>query len=437
MNIRRIVIISMALLLIFQMFSLTAADTLNGWKGHGLFMLSKVQASILEENVSLIVKNENIAFNGMYTIRNNSSDSIDIVLAMPNDNIKGFKVMEKGSSLKLRKRTLYGIRSEFSLGNTVPEEQSWYAFRIKLQPNETKVLDISFTAKSAADENKLYSLKYLGDRKSGYVNLTDKTVLKIKLEDFKPYNIVSTEGFTDELLSGSGEVNLSFGTDDVKEIGIAYQYQDHAMLYKLSSSAYRKPKEIADAYTAAKYDSVIELCDQYLLNPQDVSLSQDQIKLIKAEAYRMSGSYDSYFTLLNDINTSLLYPIGMNIKLLHDSMLIYKSNGDTDKLEQVIKTLTAATQDKYRYLNTWMKENGFVIEEPKAEPVVSSVPETPKVEERKSIYDNIIGIYKAFAESKFSIPAALLIGLIMGFLIGRISKRNKGRNSLYLYNRRY
>ncbi len=432
MNKSLVLTIFLAAIISIAIGGIAYGDTIAGWNGYGIYTLSKADSSVIEENIDISAAYNNLTFNGQYTVKNNSSEDIKVVLATPNNNISGFKVFDKDTNVRYRSRSYEGIKAEYNLDGKIPKEPKWYTFEIYLKPNEIKTVRVTFTSKPTLDSKGIMQISYMQDRQQNYSNAAENVKLNISLEGYKPYNIIALDGIEPNQINEAGSIKLEYDSTQIKAVALKYQAIDNLMLESLKQSSYKNPKEIAYAFSSKDYNKAIVLCNQYLENPLDKKLSIEQIKLIKAESYRLLSEADKYLSSIEKIDLNKIYPENLIYKILYDKIMIFQAKQDNEGLLSTINELKTITQNQNTFIASWFTNNGFDTPEPTIVQAEEKL-ETLTVIAKDSFPFN--ELYNKILEYKYSLPAALLIGLLLGFVIGRASKRNKRSGSMYLFRK--
>lgn len=422
-------------LIIISIFlsSFSFADVEEGWNGYGLYLLNSDQLSIIEEDIFIKFDNGKLEFQGEFIIKNDSKERIKAVIGTPDNSITGIKLIDKGISLRWRKRTLGGITNEFKLEGKIPSEAKWYTYNINFDAGETKIINLSYSTKATEYEESRYVISYYNDRNKGYNNKSLNSNIEFKLEDYVPYNVLSLEGLNISNIDENGNIKL-LEEENIVPINIQYQLLDRAIVDYAKSSLYKKPKQIAYSYGIKDYEEAIELCDEYIDNPLDENLQIEQIKFIKAECFRNLLQFDNFINEMSQVDLNKLQPSGAIYKVLYDKLLVYTKLGNEENQKAIIKQFHEASSENNPIMKMWLDWKGYKLPQVPVEPVKEEIvqPEPADVKDNNFFYKtiNMVNNYK------YNWIIALAIGLLIGFIIGRISKKNRRRgSSLYFYKR--
>lgn len=406
----------------------------TGWKGYGLYNLNKSEVSILNESDNVIINGGKVAAVYEYTIKNNSGKSITVNFGYPDNGISKFSVHDGSKYLSYKTRNPSYLKSNYGVQNLQTPETRWYIFNMAFTPNQTRTIKVSIEADMKMAENDTYTLNFFKDRSYSYAISGESVQLTIKLEDYKPYNVIELEGIEPEAISEDGTLKLSYKGNNYTGASINYQPVDKMAIDKLNASAYKKPKAIAKAFNLKDYSQAITLCDEYIGSPADSKLSLDQVKFVKAESIRLQNNKSEYISLIDQLDTSKLYPGRIKYKVVLDKLDAYNSMNNDEAINQILEQLIPETRQSYPYLNVWLERNGYKLEE--SEPPVTGInthpSNTPPSSKGKGF--DVLGIaLKLLAAIKESRWTYVAVGVIIGFILGRVTKRNKKRKSVYLF----
>ena len=203
---------------------------------------------------------------------------------------------------------------------------------------------------------------------------------------------------------------------------------------RLNASAYKKPKAIVKAFNAKNYNEALTLCNEYISAPSDNRLNLEQVKYVKAESSRLQGNNEEYISLIEQLDISKLYPGRIKYKVLLDELAVYDAMSNDAAINKILKELIPETQQSYPYIHYWLNQNGYKLTE--NEQLVSAITtHTDNTVKSKSgkgfdIFGASVKFLTAIRESKWTY---VVFGLIVGFILGRMTKRGKKKKPIYLF----
>jgi hypothetical protein len=425
-------IFALVLALSMTFTSAVYSDSKDGWKGYGLYNINASKVSIISEDVNVKLLNDRLAYNGEFLIRNQSNNVVKAVLGIPVQGIDKITLMEKNSVIKWKKRSFGSMQNEFAMENRVPKEEFWYVYNLTLNPGETKLLNLSLEAVQLQEEQGSYTFTYYNDRKLGFSNQVEKTSLYIDIADFQPYNILSVQGLDPALLGAKGDIVLKAALESTNTVSIKYMDVTKAALNRLQTSAMYKPREIALTFIGKNYSKASSLCDEYLKNPIDSGISQEEILFIKAESMRRLQNYDKYLAIVDAMDYSKLYPLELKNKIFMDKMTIYIEQRNNNKLLNLYDELEQEPSESTQILKAWIENSSIygasMLNKSNLEEVVQR--EERAVEKEISELERW---YNQAMEFKYTPIILFAAGLLLGLFL-RISKSKKKRKkSMYIY----
>jgi hypothetical protein len=301
-------------------------------------------------------------------------------------------------------------------------------------PGQTRTIKVSIEAEMKKAENDTYSLSFFKDRSYSYAIPSQKAKLTLKLSNFKPYNIFELEGIKPEDISSEGATTLSYNGSYGSGVSMKYQPIDRLAIDRLYASEYKKPKAIVRAFNAKNYEEAWTLCNEYISAPADNRLSLEQVKYVKAESSRLQNNNEEYISAMAQLDISKLYPERVRYKILIDRLNAYNSINNDEAIDKILVELIPETQQSYPYLNYWLDQNGYKLagEEPKEAEVVANTEKPTKLPSGKG-FDILGAAMKFLTVLKESRWTYALFGLLIGFAIGRLTKRGKKKSSTYLF----
>lgn len=406
----------------------------SGWKGYGLYNLSKSGITVVNESDTVKISGADVEAVYEYTIKNDSNRDIVASLGIPNNDISKFSIHDGSKYLRYWKTNAGYVKDNYGLEDLQNYKNGWYIFNMVFAPEQARTIKVSIEAEMKKAENDTYSVGIFKDRSYPYTALSQKVSYRLNFEDFRPYNVVSIEGLQPEQVSyESGEINLSYEGNYGGGALITYQPVDKMTVDKLGASAYKKPKAIAKAFLGGNYQDAITYCDEYMESPSDKNLSIEQVKFIKAESLRLSGKKQEYLEALNDIDTAKLYPGRIRYKLLLDRLETYDSLNNSEEMNKILEELIPETKGSYPYLFYWLDSNGYKLQEEQVDPgLVTYAEKTAGAKSKGSfnIPEIALKLLESIGKSRITY---IVVGFAAGFVVGRLTKRRRRRRSVYMF----
>jgi hypothetical protein len=427
----KIKILILVLVLSVSFASTVYSDTTDGWKGYGLYNINDSKITILNEDVGVEIVKDRLNYNGEFLIRNYSNAVVKATLGMPVQGIDKIILQEKNTAIKWKKRSFVSMQNEFGMETRIPKEEFWYVFNLTLNPGETKILTVSLEAAQQLEEKYSYTFTYYNDRKLGFSNQVEKTSLYIALSNFKPYNILSVQGFDPGLMGVKGDILVKTVEENTDTIAIKYMDVTQALLSKLQSSAMYKPREIALTFLGKNYIKTSSLCDEYLKNPIDSGISTEEIMFIKGESLRRLQNYEKYLSIVETMDYSKLFPLELKNKILLDRMTIYIEQQSNDKLIDLYSELEKDTTESTQVLKAWIKNSSIYGASQLNKDILIKQVEEDKKQEQEGL--KLMQLYEKAMDFKYTPIILFTAGLLFGLTIRMFGFKRKRKKSNYIY----
>ena len=431
----RIKLLIFTVLIVVMSATAVYSDSVDtGWKGYGLYNLNKSEVSISNESDTVTINGANAFAVYEYTIKNNSEKSITVNFGYPDNSIYKFSVSDGSKFLSYKTRDTAYLKNNYGAENLQTPEGRWYLFNMAFTPGQTRTIKVSIEAAIKKAENDTYSLSFFKDRDYSYAIPSEKTKLNLKLDNFKPYNIFEIQGIKQEEISTEGTVTLSNTGSYGSGASMRYQPVEKMALERLNTSSYKKPKAIFKAFNAKDYKGALTLCDEYISAPSDNNMNLEQVKYVKAECSRLLNKNEEYISTVEQLDISKLYPGRIRYKVLLDRLAAYKATNNDEGIDMILKELIPETQQSYPYLYYWLNQNDYKLAESEQKDTDTATVSNNAINavsgKGLDILGVIIAVLTALRESRWTYT---ILGLLVGFIIGRLTKRGKKRKSTYLF----
>jgi hypothetical protein len=425
------IIIILVLVLSVAFASVVYSDTVDGWKGYGLYNINDSKITMINEDINVELLNDRLTYTGEFLIRNYSSAVVKATVGMPVQGIDKITLLEKNTAIKWKKRSFISMQNEFGVENRIPKEEFWYVFNITLNPGETKLLNMSLEAAQLKEEDG-YTFTYYNDRKLGFSNYVEKTSLYIRMANFQPYNVLSVQGFDPTLMGVKGDVILKTTEDDTSIVSIKYMDITKALTDKFLGSALYKPKEIAQVFLGKNYTKASTLCDEYLKNPIDSAITVEEILFIKAESMRRLQNYDKYLSIVENMDYSKLYPLELRNKILMDRMTVYMEQKNNDKLLSLYNELEQDTSESTQILKAWIRNSSIYGTSLLSK---DNLIEEIEKEENGTLQKSteFEQWYEKSMEYKYTPVIIFAAGLLLGLILRMFRSKKRRKKSNYIY----
>ncbi|MGB7605010.1 MAG: hypothetical protein WBL93_06005 [Lutisporaceae bacterium] len=433
-NIKFPIVLIFVLVLVLTFTLSVYSDSNDGWKGYGLYNINDSKIEILQENISVELQNDKLKLAGEFVIRNMTNSKIRVILGMPISGIENMSMMENGYNIKWRKRSLEGLQNEFKVQDKLPQEDYWYVFYLDLNPEETRIVNLKLDAAQQLNEEGAYAVSYFGDRKLGFSNQVEKSTLYIKIANFEPYNILSLKGIDPSNIGKNGEILIETDEENMEEIGIRHEDLTAKAIDKLSKSSKSRPREIASAFIKKNYDRAVYLCDEYIKNPNDEKITNEQILFVKAESLRRQHQYENYLQLVETMDYSKLYPVELKNKIYLDRADVYLEEKEQDKFAGLLKEIYLLTDESSELLTAWMEDNGYKVpSDVDNEKPTEDNKDNTQISEKPTTL--VVKYYNKIMDFPYTPVIIFLVGVLCGLFLRKATTRKKRKSSMYLYRR--
>ncbi len=421
-------------LIVAMSTSLIYAERIDtGWKGYGLYNLNKSEVSVLNEEDTVTINGGNVAALYIYTIKNNSAEDITVNFGYPDNGIYKFSINDGSKFLSYKTRDTAYLKNNYKVEGLQTPEVRWYLFNMAFKAGQTRTIKVSIEAEMKKADSDIYGLNFFKDRSYSYAIPSEKTKLTLKLPNFKPYSVYELEGIKPEDISNEGTAALSYSGSYEGGASMKYQPVDKMAIERLNASEYKKPKAIVKAFNAKNYKDALTLCNEYINAPSDNRLSLEQVKYVKAECSRLLNNNAEYISEVEQLDISKLYPGRIRYKVMLDKLSTYNAMNNDEAMDKLLAEFIPEQQSN-PYLTFWLNQNGYKLSE--SGPVEAGIV-TNNENAAKSItnkgFDILGAALKLIALLKESRWTYAIIGLLVGFIIGRLTKRGKKKSSTYLF----
>ncbi len=406
---------------LIQLFgSITFAD--KGFEGYSLFNINDSTIDIVKESSEILLKNNKIYYKGEFIIKNKSDKQIESVLGLPSDYVENMSALYKGSSIKTYKISQKNI-IKMNKTYTFPEKDIWRAFNIILKPNETVLIPVNYESNPTIDENGNTVLSYPLLTDHSNEQLIKELSVKMSINDFKIYNLISIEG-NDRGLSEENGVFLWDSEKENKKIILKYKDVEQAALNYLLSLNESKYTKIVSSFKARDYDRTISLSKETI----GIETKTETINIINyliSESYKMLNNNSQFIAESNKIDLNKVYPSELAWKVYFDRLSYFHNMNNKEEVKKELEKikenpnqnvlLISWANNIYNTNNTSDKENSL---------------NTAKQNLDK---DFLGSTYEAFKKNIITYIIISVVALFIGFLLGRVSK--KSRRNRYMFRR--
>ena len=414
-------------------FPLLYADSDNlGYEGYDFYFLNGFDIDVARKNIFIEVDGDKITFSGDYILSNQTEKIIEVVFGLPMDNIENLIITEKSNPIKATRRNRGYIEKNY-ISEHLPIIEKWSTSGLWLKANENRLINIKYDSKTVNDSKGIYSFIYENNITPG--NIINSKVY-ITFKNFKPYNIINVYNMEVERMSYNIDQTFLNGSINGRAIRVDYELIDKLAIDRLSYSTSKTLKNISNLFHAKDYEGTILLCDDYIKNPSDSSVDINQLKFIKAEAYRKLVKYDNYFDIIKGLDLDKIYPYRLKYKVFSDIDEVIGGDINDTNLSAIMKSI----QDDLNYSNEFF--NRWIIYNKKD---YSNINETIEIDETKETKENIINKLKTsdminkiivFAEkNKIVYFVAMALVFLIGLLIGKYYKKKRDRAPYYTFRR--
>ncbi len=422
------------LIIILLNFHILYADNDNlGYEGHDFYFLNGFDMDVVSKNITIEVDEDKITFNGDYVLSNQTANTTEVIIGLPSDNIENLIITEKNNPIKITRRNKGYVEKNY-ISEHLPVIEKWSTASLWLKANENRVINIKYDSKTVNDSKGIYTFVYEN-------NITPNSIISSKIyatfRNFKPYNIISIYNIEVERLINNidGETVVN-GSINGRAIRVDYELIDKLAIDRLGYSTSKTLKNISNLFRSKDYEGVISLCDDYIKNPTDNSVDINQLKFIKAEAYRKLIKYDNYFEIIKVLDLNKLYPYRLKYKIFSDIDEVIGGDINDSYFAVIMKSIQNDLSNSNEFFNRWIIYN---------KKDYSNLDETIITDETKEEKDSVLN--KLVASDRLNkiieflknnrIVHLIIIILIftMGFLIGKYYKKKRKSPPYYTLRR--
>jgi len=403
------------------------------WNGYDIQILNTYNIQFVGQSSKIEINEDKLVFNGEYVLKNMTQNTLEAILGLPTNNLENVQIMEKSSLVKHYYRSKSYIEDKYPTEN-LPDVAKWYTASLWFKAGESKVINVRYETKLINNSKSLFSIRY---HKNKQLINSDATQVIFSMYNFFPYNILDAIGVSEEktVLAGNDRFTMEMNKgSDI--IGIDYELVDKLAIDRFDYSSDKKLKNIATSFKKKDYNSVLTLCDEYINNPTDMAFSLDQVKYIKAEAYRKQLDFSNYIEYIKELNFDMLYPSRLKYKILFDLDQLMGENIQDLEILDIMKTLYTKASEDTEYIGKW-------IETMARSYIDTSEVMKPKMPDKDTEEDgifsrtiaflkleNLIGKIKDF---KYLYIIGVVVSFLAGYLLGKRKKKRKNTISYYKF----
>ncbi len=399
-----------------------------GFKGYDFYFLNSFDIEVSSKRINIEINDDKLFFEGEYVLNNKTDKINEITLGIPSENAENLIIYEKSNILKTVKRNESFIEKNF-ISEHLPKSSKWSTFTLWLKANESRLITIKYESKVINDNKGVYTLNYINNIQP---NNTDTSISYIKFNEFKPYNIIDISNAEIEKAVYFGGNSLIFDVNkNGRETIVNYELTDKLAVDRLDFSSNKKLKSISASFKLKDYETVIVLCDEYINNPVDNSVNINQVKFVKAEAYRNLVKYDNYFEILKGLDIKALFPYRVKYKILTDIDEILVGKVNIPELSEAIESIRKDMNDSNEFISMWYTHNNLSLPIIDTEALEHIDEDTKNENPINKYFDSLKqkSFIKIFIENKLIYIIIPVITLLIGYLIGKSSrKRRKGKS---------
>lgn len=432
-----IIILILLTFTLFGIFFTVLAE--NGqivWNGYDLEVLNTYDAQFVGQNSTIEIYEDKLIYSGEYIIKNKVDKTLEVILGLPSNNLENIQIIDKGNALKYYKRNGSYIEEKYP-SEVFPKSEKWHTSSLWLKNDETRIINLRYESKLTNNSKGVFSIRF--NRNKGLIN-SEASMIVLILNNFYPYNVLDTTGAAAEKTLFSGNNQLILEMNKNSEIfGLDYELVDKLSIDRLDFSANKKLKNIANSFRNKDYDVVNALCDEYVNNPGDPSFDTIQVKYVKAEAYRKRADFQKYIEGIKSLDFDRLYPNRLKYKILYDLDKILEGKSQDSQILGIMKLIQAKAFDDNEYIDKWMRDSDKDYMDVNLKIDTSSSNKTTNEEENlviKTIYllklENVIN---RIAEFKYLRFIVIIMVFMLGYYLGRRTKKRKNTVSYYTFKR--
>lgn len=391
----------------------------------------KVESDITKTEVSLVIKNTS------------PDEKANFLMGMPAFLDEGtVKVSDLTVTMDGQKQSLVNRRNRTNPDDTAISDlpDNWSTWAISLQPNEHKVLDLSYITENlkTADGTRsvFIPLEYL----KAWQGTPQITEITIDLGIAAPYVFEPSPSVLPHVYNETGRLTWRYqGTDVPGYIRFYYRNVEQlAAEYILAQAPGDKPiQSIAQAFANKSYDAVITAIDEYLAGQSETTL-KNELLFIKALSHQGLFQPDQMYALYNQLEGQPLFgELEGTIKnrIIYDSYNYMKSKSTEDAaLYEYLDASRNYVMGNALFLK-WMENELSTLQPPEPEPEPTPTPEAlpleeePQPEKEKELVKTV-SIAGMEIKVEFVFLAIIAAIILLSMLL---KKKKKHRNRGYLF----
>ena len=417
------------------LLSYTYADPNQPWKGHGLFLLSGSSISSEKGEVDMIFSQDTILYSSSYTLKNSGSKEAFIAVGMPTEGVKRFAAYEGAKPLKPKQSKLSNVLNNYKLGeNAIPNEKLWYVFNINLKANESKVVTIKAEMNLRANEQDWYFVVLPSNLQYNARINPFSLSTSIQIKEYNPFFIDEIKGFEANALDFvNGKAKLLFKDGQGEDISLSYRVLEKELIGALESSGSKKQKLIAQSYKAKDFTKVINLCNEYINDTANDGSNINFVKFFLAHNYIKQGQYNEYIKVAESIDVGAIPIEDAGFKLIFDKLKAYEATKSMERLNQLIHENKDYIDNNELAIN-WLQSKGIAARQEELLP--ADEPEEPQLDRKAAAFTLNLKKYQDAVLGFKYMGYLIYFGVfLLGFILGRMTKRQKRYSSVYLYRK--
>ena len=406
-------------------------------------ILEEGDTQLISYTAYLTIQSEDTKVNTTIVIKNNSPDTeANLMIGMPVDlDQSSIKVSNLEVTIDGRKQYLKTRKNRTKPEDTTIEDMpaNLSAWTVKINPNEHKVIDTSYTIENPIEPNGTKSLfiplEYLKVWQGPIVNI------KITVDPglSAPYIFEPNPSVLPHSYDDTGRLTWVYSNMETPNyIRLYYRPIEYITTEYLKAQAPsdRTIKDIIKAYLDKSYEAVISGIDQYLVAQSETTL-KNELLFLKALSFKELYQLDETIAIYDQLENQPLFGDlegTIKNKIIYDKYNYMKNTSDNDAaLFEYLDQSKIYVISNTMFLNWIESELGILTPPPTPEPTPIIEEEPPIVEPKPELDEKLV---KNVTIAGVDIPVEILfLGIVVLIILFSLlfRKKKKKKNRGYLF----